>query len=128
MKILVKMRDRRPDVDATLHDIAKQSERIATGVGAQPEAEVLAAGDGHTAFEQVSERLQRDRIVRIREEAGGNPGFGEDALRISPQFADRACNMHDRLNAQALRLHIAKCAGCRRVARNILGHAEPRRH
>ena len=89
MKILLEMGDRRPDVGALLQDLAKESERIGTRAGAQQQAEVLATGRCHADFEQFSDRLQRDRILRIGEEIGGYPGLGKNPFRIGPQFADR---------------------------------------
>ena len=122
MKILLEMGDRRPDVGALLQDLAKESERIGTRAGAQQQAEVLATGRCHADFEQFSDRLQRDRILRIGEEIGGYPGLGKNPFRIGPQFADRPGDMHDRLDTRTAIVDIAEISDRRQMCRILVGH------
>ena len=122
MKILLEMGDRRPDVGALLQDLAKQSERISARAGAQQQAEVLAAGSCHADFKQFSDRLQRDRILRIREEIGGYPGLGKNPFRIGAQFADRPGDMHDRLHTHTAILNIAEACDWRQMRGIHVGH------
>ena len=122
VKILLEVGDRRPDIGALPQDLAKESERIGARAGAQQQAEVLAAGPCHADFEEFSDRLQRDRILRIREEIGGYSGLGKNPFRIGPQFADRPGNMHDRLDTRTAIVDIAEASDRRQMCRILTGH------